>query len=220
MCSSYVHSVMVRDQLVLGFARRRRRATRRCGERGAWVGHLFELFDDISPGYRRMERTERNIAHRTVCEHGDLVRLWAKLIDTCANGLCGVHAVKDQNEDKRFARIVHIQFFALGISYSKSALDAVLIGNYHHTFFSTRYLAELLIQAMYARIRSDEARRWYKQHPKPPTADFEPTFGQAFKCVKKAATDKRAVQQVYAIAKEMDRHGAHPSQEVLLQTLS
>ncbi len=187
------------------------------------MGHLSELIEDVLEGYRTLERTEKAIARRTVNEHGELVRLWCKSLAVYLDGMRGIHPVEDADENKRFARIVRMQFFALGMGHVKTALDGALAGNYHHAFFSIRYMAELLMQAAYVRLRSDEARRWYKQHAQPYTADFEPGFEKAFRAVTTAVAhapdaQQRMVQLVHDIAKEMDTYGAHPSQETLLQT--
>lgn len=183
------------------------------------MGHLPELIEDVLEGYRTLERTEKGIVRRTVNEHGELVRLWCKSLAVYVDGMSGIHPVEDPDENARLARVVRIQFLALGIGHAKAALDAASAGNYHHAYFSIRYMAELLMQAMYLRLQPTEARRWYKQHAQSYTADSAPHFGKAFKTVKAAVPDKQAVQLVYDIAKEMDARGAHPSQEVLLQTL-
>ncbi len=183
------------------------------------MGHLSELVGDVLEGYRTLERTERGVAQRTSAEHEELGHLWTESLALYLEGMTGTHAVEDPDEDKRFARVVRMQFFALGIGHSKAALDATLVGNYHHAFFSVRYMAELLVQAAYVRLRPGEARRWYKHHAKPRAADFPPKFETAFKAVRASVPDQQAAQRVYDIAKEMDAFGAHPSQEVLLQTL-
>ncbi len=139
-------------------------------------------------------------------------------------GMRDIRKVEDSDEHSRFARVVRLQFLALGMGHVKTALDGALAGNYHHSFFSIRYMAELLMQAAYVQLRPDEARRWYKRHAQSDTANFAPSFEKAFKDVRAAAASavdprRKMVQLAHDIAKEMDRYGAHPSQETLLSTL-
>lgn len=182
------------------------------------MGYLADLFQDVDEGYLGLERHAQGLARRTISEHPELVRLWCELLTLYTEGLRGTHALEDSDENNRIAKTVRMQFFAIGVSHSKSALDAILMSHYHLAFFSIRYLAELLIQSMYVRARPCEARRWYKNHADSNTSAFPPTFVKAFNHVRKVTPHKPSVESVYEIAKEMDNHGAHPSREVLTWT--
>ena len=113
----------------------------------------------------------------------------------------------------------------LGLGHSKSAFDSVCRGEYHHAFFSIRYMAELLIQAMYVRLRPEESLRWHPSYAKKGAASGEPDPHTAYKALLASMphdeeANRAMLQRVYDISRETDALGAHPSQEVLIQNMN
>lgn len=177
-------------------------------------------------GYRETKQHEAFIARRTVSEHEGLVRLWLRALEQYHVGAKGERILTDSVEDQRIARMVRAQFSELAEKHLQSALEDTLAGKYHHAGFSFRYVAELLIQALYVRLRPEEARRWYPGLAKPGVSCYPPHLTKtAWKVVREHLSRpdgdslRPMVELIHSIVKEMDDHGAHPSQATLQQLL-
>lgn len=186
------------------------------------MSELETLMGEEFSGYRAVRKQEAAIASRTIAEHRDLVRLWLKALEQYHLGTKGEHPITDPDEDKRISQVVRVQFFVLASNHLQAALEDTVAGNYHHAGFSFRYVAELLIQALYIRFRPDQARSWYQDIKRRGTSPYAPRFEKAWQYVQKQFCGPvmlPMVERIYSIAKEMDNRGAHPSQVTLLQIL-
>lgn len=183
--------------------------------------HLLEPGHD---GYAALESNERVKTRKTLEGFPELVETWLTALDVYFAVMKEVRDLTDVDGDAKFALVTRLTFFGLGLGHSKAALDAVCRADYHHAYFSFRYVAELFMQAMYLRFRPDEARRWHPQHASGTAPVYEPKFERIFSRIKSYLTpddeaERAAVDLVHDLAKDMDASGAHPSHEVLAQAL-
>lgn len=176
-------------------------------------------------GYAALQKHSQRIVRQTLEHHDKLVDFWLSVLDFYYSSLESTDRIDINTlalEDK-FASITRAAFSSLGIGHSSAALDATCRGDYHHAFFSIRFMAELVIQGNYLRLYPNEAIRWYPQHASPHTAP--PKVATAFKRVKQGISRGELAQQamiqlVNDCLSEANEWGAHPSQEILKQVMS
>jgi hypothetical protein len=166
-------------------------------------------------GYNALQAHSVAIARKSVGEHREVVEVYLAALDLYFEKLQPLSPIPSRNEDEHFSLVTRFAFLSLGIGHAKAALDSACRSEYHHAYFSIRFMGELIIQGIYIRLQPAEARRWYKRYAGKGTAHFVPALDGTYTKVRDALAKEseaatRMVELVRSVMKEADKWGHIP----------
>lgn len=162
-----------------------------------------------SEGHIALTRNAQRAMGVTLRAHSAYAECWSGLVGLYYIALKGEHeSPHDGEEPEHVAWHLRHSLLTGALDTSKLALDATLSGYYAQALMLIRHLFETWLQVRYARIRADQAVRWFNSVKTGPP--MEPGYESIIKEVLKAPDNKDAAISVNHLVHEL-RRAAHPS---------
>lgn len=172
---------------------------------------------EVVEGYYELEQYARRQRQDTLTRHQADVELWYRLLTLhCVAFRRGFNFTCPDEELAAYQ--ARMQMLALGVSYSKAALDMLLVGYYSVAFGLIRHLIETWLISRYLEGYPDRAAAYYQQDPEKPIL-HEPTNMQnvVARLKEKFREQKALFEQAHRAWKNMSK-GSHPSGVGIAQT--
>lgn len=187
--------------------------------------------DAIVGGYNSLERAEVNFAKHAIDRHGDVLETWFRVLTLYCQAIERGFNYRGalQPDEKWQAWALQQELLGLGVSQSKAALDALLVGYYSVAFGAIRHLLESRMQFVYLATFPEEYPLWYGNpgqqasdemalKPNKKHGPFGPPLASKMRSdlIALSPAQQSFFESMYGVWKAMCP-GAHPSGEGLMQ---